>query len=181
MNIPLNLKAVSAAIVLICHPLDIGAYSLLLQHLLGTDRIGYGAQPDYLVAHSCSPLIQICRPVFAGIAFCNGIPAFGDRAAHPCGAAAARSQYRNSTDSLRNCDKTGVPGQKGTVHDLLFYSMRGGGIWCQSAAVRIRTQWAAMPSPAPVNPRFSSVVAFTLTWEMGTPKASAKCSRIAGI
>ena len=38
-----------------------------------------------------------------------------------------------------------------------------------------------MPSPLPVKPRPSSVVALTLTWETSTPQALAKFSRIEAI
>ena len=38
-----------------------------------------------------------------------------------------------------------------------------------------------MPSPLPVKPRPSSVVAFTLTWERDTPQALARFSRIWGM
>ena len=44
-----------------------------------------------------------------------------------------------------------------------------------------QTAWAAMPSPLPVKPRPSSVVAFTLTWEAAIPQAFASYSRICGI
>ena len=40
------------------------------------------------------------------------------------------------------------------------------------------TAEAAMPSPLPVKPRPSSVVAFTLTWERDTPQAFGQVSRI---
>ncbi len=41
--------------------------------------------------------------------------------------------------------------------------------------------WAAMPSPAPVKPIPSSVVAFTLTASTARPQASASLSRMAAI
>ena len=40
--------------------------------------------------------------------------------------------------------------------------------------------WAAIPWPAPVNPRPSSVVALTLTWSLESPSASAIFSAIFG-
>ncbi len=43
------------------------------------------------------------------------------------------------------------------------------------------TAWAAMPSPLPVKPRPSSVVAFTLTASAEMPSALAMFSRIAGM
>ncbi len=41
--------------------------------------------------------------------------------------------------------------------------------------------WAAMPSRVPVKPSPSSVVALTLTQEMGTPNTRARLSRMAMI
>ena len=49
-----------------------------------------------------------------------------------------------------------------------------------TASIRA-TAWAAMPSPSPVKPRCSSVVAFTLTASTGRPKAAARLARMAGI
>ena len=43
------------------------------------------------------------------------------------------------------------------------------------------TAWAAMPSPSPVKPKCSSVVALTLTASTGIPKASASFWRMAGM
>ena len=43
------------------------------------------------------------------------------------------------------------------------------------------TAIAEMPSPRPVKPRCSSVVAFTLTQPSGTPIASARRKRISGM
>ena len=43
------------------------------------------------------------------------------------------------------------------------------------------TAWAAMPSPSPVKPRCSSVVALTLTASTCSPKAAASFSRMTGI
>ena len=43
------------------------------------------------------------------------------------------------------------------------------------------TAWAAMPSPAPVKPRCSSVVAFTLTQPTSSPSAAAMFWRISGM
>ena len=43
------------------------------------------------------------------------------------------------------------------------------------------TAMVEMPSPRPVKPRYSSVVAFTLTEPSGTPIAAARRERISGM
>ena len=48
-------------------------------------------------------------------------------------------------------------------------------------STRRATAWAAMPSPVPVKPRPSSVVAFTLTFVTEIPRSAAIFVRMASI
>ena len=45
----------------------------------------------------------------------------------------------------------------------------------------VQTASAAMPSPRPVKPSFSVVVAFTLTWSISTPQSAAILAHICAV